>query len=1213
MHFKSLELMGFKSFADKTRIDFEPGVTAIVGPNGCGKSNVADAIRWVMGEQNARLLRGLKMEDIIFNGTDERKPLGFAEVSLTLTNEEGTIPLDCSEVTVSRRVFRSGEGQYLINRTPCRLKDIDDLFAGTGIGISAYSIIEQGKIDMILSSKPEDRRFIFEEAAGITRYKERKREAMRKLESTEENLLRLSDIIKEVKRQLGSVERQAARARRAQEVAENLKSLELKHGAHRRTEIDGRIRGAEENRDAMKERERGMESDLRVLEDEQESLRDALRALDQELGTVQARRMGVSGTIETHRSRIQADEKLIRELEESEALCAEEIAQLRALLQRVQEEEASLIAAVEKAAREHLDAVAELASIEGRLEGVRSELRSREAEANRLRTELIELINRTSQQRNELAGVRHGSRTSALRATRLQVEGRELLEKIELARGDTDSRRSRREGCDALRGAAARDLEKALADAQSARCDVAEIREELLRQEKALARAESRVSILERYARTYEGYARGVQLIMAEVRREDGVLRGVNGIVAEKIIPHEGYERAVEAALGDALQSVLTGTLDEACAAAAFLSGRAAGTFLPCDELAPVSDKASSPGPGTARRALECVRVDPAFTCAAHYLLNATLIVDELTDARRLISSCIPGTRVVTRSGELLVARGELRVSPGTTDQASPLLSRERELKEAGTEAERLRGEREGVRQRMEEGDARVARCEQLLTAAREAVSRADIAVAEARTEEVRASAVLEGLQSELCAARTEEGEIETARREATAKEGSLGSAITAAEERQREIEKALAGHQHELAAKTAVSEECLAIVTTIKVKAAAAAEKESGIRTHLEQIRRQREGSSGTLKNREEQLRKSALRREELIAEISSLHGEMETLIAQRETNESDVRQREERKAGMYGRQKEIDALLRERMDGVGKIKDELSQIEVSLAQQRGERGALIDRIREAYGEDITQMAADASVADWGGVAAQIQELKDKLARLGPVNMVALEEHDELAKRLAFLTEQEADLLNAKESLVKAINKMNAESTRMFAEAFEAIKGNFKEIFKDLFGGGGADLHLEEGASVLDAGINIVARTPGKKLQNISLLSGGEKALTAVALLFSIFKVRPSPFCVLDEIDAPLDESNINRFLALLEQFLKSSQFIIITHNKRTISMADVMYGITMEESGVSKVVSVKFAKGHKKHATEKHTGQITLERKGDPAPEIQAPVGEA
>jgi len=1201
MHFKSLDLSGFKSFADRTRIEFEPGVTAIVGPNGCGKSNIADAIRWVLGEQNARLLRGQRMEDVIFNGSDLRKPLGLAEVSLTLTDVGAALSVDYREITVTRRAFRSGEGQYLINRAPCRLKDIEDLFAGTGIGLSAYSIMEQGKMDMVLSSKPEDRRFIFEEAAGITKYKEKKREALRKLDSTEENLVRLSDIIREVRRQLVSVERQAARARRAREAGDRLKAIDLRCAGKRLADLDAAIEAIRVERDAARRDEQEATNTIAALEHEGKALHERLRAIDEELDSVQARRVGVSGSIEGGRTRIEANERQIRELEEREGACAREIAELGEALSALEKEERALAETQSAAEAECRAATADLEAAEKACEELRLALRAAEEQTQRQRGELIELINRASQNRNELSGLRYGARTAELRGARLGVEEGELAEKEGRAREELRERKARREQLEAACREAAAGVERAAKVAADAGAEAARAREAIRAVDKELACVESERAVLARYRASREGYAEGVRAVLGEAGRPGSALVGVIGAAAERIRAHPGCERALEAALGHALQYLLTSSVADARAAIEFLGDVSDAGFLPCAGLAAKGALPPPSGDGIVGCARDRVDCDPEAAAAADFLLGDTWFVRDFAAAAALLGSCAPGTRLATLSGELLVAGGPME-TVGRGRAASPLITRDRDLDALSKRAETLSRDREAHTASRNGREEECRLREEALGAARETLRRGEIELAEARTEEAQSAGELERLAAELAAVRLEAAELEEQRRESASREERIGREIAQSEAREKSIQDDLAASQADTEAAGRGLEERQAAAVDVKMRLAAAGARERALRADRERVAREIAKGREALAARTAQRDREASRRLELAAENEELRRSIDALLAERDTTETDAREREARKSSLYERQRELDELLREKVAAMGAVKDRAAAVAVSLAERGAERARVVERIREQYGDDPVPAADDASAEEWAALEAEGAELREKLRRIGPVNMVALEEHEELAGRLTFLTTQEADLLSAKESLVKAIARINAETTRMFSETFQAIRGNFKGIYRELFGGGGADLLLEEGVDLLEAGINVVARPPGKKQQPISLLSGGERALTAVALLFAIFKVRPSPFCVLDEIDAPLDESNINRFLGMLGQFLAQTQFIIVTHNKRTISMADVMYGITMEESGVSKVVSVKFGKGHRRDARPAAPGSAAAE--AEPAP---------
>lgn len=1183
MHFKSLELSGFKSFADRTRFEFEPGVTAVIGPNGCGKSNIADSIRWVLGEQNARLLRGQKMEDVIFSGSDLRKPLGLAEVSITLSGVDGVLPVDYGEITVTRRVFRSGEGQYLINKNPCRLKDIDDLFMGTGIGLSAYSIMEQGKMDMILSSKPEDRRFIFEEAAGITKYKERKREALRKLDATEENLVRLSDIIKEVRRQLASVERQAARARRAREAAERLKAVELQLAAKQLADLDEALGADEETLGAARRDEESATRRIGELEEEGKSLHGRLMALDAELGTVHARRVGVSGSIEGGRTRIEANGRQIREIEERELAYAGELEEMAAARAVLQGEERRLAQALEAASGERRAAAADLEAAEKGCEELRSRLLEAEAAAQQRRAELIGLITLNSKHRNELSGIKFGAKTASLRGARLGVEERELAEKADRARQALREKSAERERLEAARDEAARALDSARVASEEARRDAEGVREAAARCERELACAESARGLIARYRDSHEGYAGGVRTVMGEAAREGSALKGVIGAVGEKIKARRGFERALEAALGHSIQTILTRSLDDALAALAFLGEGGDAGFLPCDRPAPGAETAAPRGDGLLGRAIDHLIFPPEASGAAAFLLHSTWFARDLDAALGMAAGSPPGVRFATLAGEVVVAGGGIETF-GRGRGASALVTRELDLSDLDERRRGLSGERDRHAAALAGASARLRERDSALEGARDALRRREIELAEARTEESQAGGELGRLEAERDAVLGEAAELEGQRRDSAAREREIEKEIAGNEGREKSIQEALSAAQAEAEAGGRDLDRRQGEVVEAKMRLASAGAREEAIRAEFERLTRESARNAEAASALSARREREAARREELAAEIENLHRSIEALIAERDTTDTDAREREGRKRALYERQRELDELLREQVASMAAMKDRVAQLSIALAGRRADRARVIERVREAHNEDLLSVRIGPGAADWDAAAAEAEDLREKLRRIGPVNMVAIEEHDELAGRLNFLTAQESDLLSAKESLVKAIARINAETTRMFSRTFETIRGNFKEIHRELFGGGSADLVLEEGVDILDAGINIVARPPGKKLQSISLLSGGERALTAVALLFAIFKVRPSPFCVLDEIDASLDESNINRFLGMLGQFLGSTQFIIVTHNKRTISMADVMYGITMEESGVSKVVSVRFGKGHRK-----------------------------
>jgi chromosome segregation protein len=672
-----------------------------------------------------------------------------------------------------------------------------------------------------------------------------------------------------------------------------------------------------------------------------------------------------------------------------------------------------------------------------------------------------------------------------------------------------------------------------------------------------------------------------VKTIFNEAGREGTKLEGILGVVADKFEVPEKYARALEVALGHSLQLLMVRSAQDALAAFPIIEDRGEASFLPLDGLDEPESLEQPQGVGLLGSALDFVTCERTFSPAARQLLANTYFVRDLSSALRIFEISRPGVRLATLSGELLVSRGTMRK---IGREASPLLSREREISRLERRYKELKAEKDEMQRAVDEARERYNITDRRFSDEQELAQRLEIELAGARGEEARTEHHCQNLKAESDSVGKEISEIENQQGESALEERDLQRRISEGQEREEAVDNSLRELQEALALKTDEREQIQAFITELKVKLATAREEEKSARLRFERASSEVKKVQDAVEARNVQIQRSASRRRALAAEIEGLRVAIDSLLSEKDTTDTNIKDREESKSTLYEKLKNAESRLKEQISRVGELKDETSKHEIVLVKRRAERDVIAGRIRDQYEVDLTGVALDEGIEDWNSVKEKIEKLKNRLKRIGPVNMVALEEHKELENRFSFLTDQEKDLLSARDSLKKAIDRINTETTRMFTETFEAVKTHFREMFTELFGGGSANLVLEEGVDILEAGINIVARPPGKKLQNISLLSGGERALTAVSLLFAILKVKPSPFCVLDEIDAPLDESNINRFLALLQKFLENSQFIIVTHNKRTISMADIMYGITMEESGVSKVVSAKLTKEHEK-----------------------------
>jgi chromosome segregation protein len=1221
MYLKNLTVLGFKSFADKTSLNFQPGVTAIVGPNGCGKSNVSDAIRWVLGEQSAKALRGGEMADIIFNGTDLRKPLSMAEVSLTIGGVDGEhlsaagVEIAYNEVTLTRRVFRDGSSEYFLNKTPCRLKDIQQLFMGTGVGRSSYSIMAQGNITQILSGKPEDRRMVFEEAAGITKFKAQKKESLRKLEATDQNLLRVADLIREVKRQIGSLQRQAGKARRYKQLTLELQHLDTQLARHQfdvlQTEINARAGQLEKSRAEI---ESLSETVLRV-ENEISLLREQLSELEQQISQVQQQGLELKGQIDRHESRIQFNDDKLRDLETQNVRATADIAQAEERKLAAHEELAGVLQRLDlstAALREHQQ---ELEKKRAALQNLEAELRARQEALRQSQSQSFDAAQQLSRVRNEITALDLQKQGNAIRLEKLSAEKIQLEEE----RAGLESRLQQFSAtveAEILNAQTHRgtveDRQGRLREIQLQLNDTTRQLDELLHSQ---SEKRSRLHVLQQLQSEREGFGSGA---LSALKASAAVL----GSLADKIRVPDQYVVAIETALGHHLQLVLTEQPEAARQIVEDLrankTGRASVAALELASAPFVSPVCPTPFNGHSVGAVSVIEADPSIRPLLGRLLGQTWIAPDLTTATAAWRECQGAFDFVTPAGDLLnrhgIFTGGYLNGHGDSQGAASILGRKNQI----------------------------AALQEALAALHDSINDISRQKGALSSEQTQLQAGLQQAQTEL---RTQEVSIATRQGEFKALENSNRVLHQKIETVAYEI-NCLAGQESEGARKR----------ETLAAQVAAVESRDQELQTTVTQLtasldglRQQRDAANASLTETkvalatEDQLCQSFASQkrplEQRIAELTHLaagrRSEIQSFLDRKQQAETEIAEsrlkiealRHQRdqvglQASQLLAQKEAfeeqiaatDTGLREQRRSLNDLQQQRGALEVELAQKNMAVQNLRDRVREKYqlhlddvrSECITitladegpakvhtltpeEMAASGAATDWEAVATQVTTLQARIDEIGPVNLVAIDEYEETEQRHQFLTRQNDDLVQAKTQLIEVINRINSQTRQMFLETFEKIRDNFRQMFVEIFGGGKADLILAEDGDVLEAGIDIVARPPGKPVQTISLLSGGEQTMTAVALLFSIYQVKPSPFCVLDELDAALDEANINRFIRVLQRFLVHSQFVIITHSKRTIGMADVLYGVTMQEQGISKIVSVKFhkaddsANGHK------------------------------
>jgi chromosome segregation protein len=1242
MYLKSLELVGFKSFVNKTHLEFHEGITSVVGPNGCGKSNILDAIRWCLGEQSAKALRGGEMADVIFSGTDSRTAVGMAEVSLTFGGCAEHLGTEWEEVCVTRRIFRDGKGEYLLNKTACRLRDIHELFMDTGIGRSSYSIMEQGKIDLILSSRPEDRRAVFEEAAGITKFKAQKREALRKLEYTEVNLIRVNDIMREVKRQIGSLQRQAGKARRYQSLSTDLKVLELHFVRRQHDQITSTQKGLQDKLKSLESRWLETATALENGEAAVAGHRVRLTDLEHQVEDSRQAMQLIRDRMVQAQSRASHNEETCEQLGQNITRCDEEIAAARER-QRVQREEMGRTdVQVTKVSAELSERSAALDALQARLRESAGRRASSQHSLEALRAEVSRVENESLRLQGELAGLEARREATQNRIESLENEGRQLFERQATAGKRWEETAVQvASGTEALQ-AAEQALDRAEADLERGELERQRVEQEMAAAQRTLDQFQSRLEVLEQLNLEGEGAAPGAQAVLRGLDRPEHFKAAVRGMLGSLLRVESGFLPAIEAALGSRGDTIV---LTDKTSAREILEalyehklGRAS-VVSPNGHHFPESGTAPEGSLGWAADRLRCDSEDVQRLVRG--VLHGVALATNLEQAAELRGR-YPSVAFATQHGELIDASGIVtggRAGEGVTSA----LQRRDEIATLGQKLAVVQGEMT----RHETARLGVLSGRDVQKEALETV-RSDVRGKQNELAGLRANHSL--LEKELQEAKTRSGALQEERERAALELGT-------AKQKAQEIADRIAGGRRQVEEFNTKSAAAMEQAQREAGEEEVAAEQFNELRVQLataRQLEQSLQAQRTPMLSRIEELEETVRQRdgEKAIAEerIKFVLKQTEVLVEEATTRQSELGAKQvdldalqKERSSLQAEVQSADETLRQRRREHGEMQEQKGKFEVQAAELRLKAENLADDIRrrhhvelgeaeldsyalhcavrdhrkrrktrategetteEAEGGEVLVVEAEvestgkakeaevewiAAELDWEEIETFVNELRDKLDSMGPVNIDAIQEFDDLLDRQTFLDEQFTDLTKSKEELLEVIKKINATTTVLFAETFLKIRDNFRETFKELFAGGKADLVLMNEGDPLESGIEIIAKPPGKQLQSVSLLSGGERTMTAVALLFAIYMVKPSPFCILDEMDAPLDESNINRFLAMLDRFVQQSQFLVITHNKRTIARADVLYGVTMEEQGVSKLVGVKFTDSSGKFSTAK------------------------
>lgn len=1185
MVLKSLILQGFKSFPDKTEISFLGGVTAIVGPNGSGKSNISDAIRWVLGEQSSRSLRGAKMEDVIFGGTAKRGPVGFAEVSLILDNSARVFRSEFTEIMVTRRYYRSGESEYFLNKKHCRLRDIHELFMDTGLGRDGYSIIGQGRIDEILSLKSEDRREIFEEAAGITKFRYRKEEAERKLTATEDNLTRIRDLYDELERQIGPLEKQAEKAKqflllrdelRVLEISLWLLSLERIKADNAKLEQDtaacaGQLHTARQAQEALYAQSEQLAEDMRALDREADRLRQQLRETEQRAADQASRAAVLRANIQNNRDNIDRARRESEQRSEQAHQLGTQLAERRARVELLDTRHAGLTAQLAELEQQTAAQGADRMQATQALEQAQ---RARDARRNELHALAID---RTAAE-TSLAGM-DGRRDTI--ATEIETAAQRLTQEQQ-AQEDLEARM---QAClDTLAGAKNK-VQGIELKAESRRKKAENAQEALARAQAALTDARNRAKMLSDMQRDYEGFSRSVKSVMQQVER--GAMRGVHGPVSALITTEERFVTAIDTALGASASSIVVDTAQDGKRCIEFLrrtdGGRA--TFLPLDTIRPnlLKETGLDSKNGCFGTADRLVTFESRYTAIVQNLLGRTVVCENMDTALALARAYGHRFRIVTLDGQIIQAGGAM--TGGSASRGTGALARAGRLKAAQEQVRKLEQQ-----QAWAEADCRAAKEEYAalsydLKAIEAERSRAAQEEAGLRASVAQHRMLLDSLQHQHDGLLLERENLAAAKQQYT-------DAIAACDAKQAGAKQALEQAEQQV-------DDCRKALDAVGTQEAAHAARVTAVQTELAQNRSEAASEARALADLERlkaELDAGVTGTADTIAgfetEITRLTAELEqaeqagqdTAAAGERLHQALDTQMQQRER-VEGERARVDREAQGKNEEILNLERESARLENRAGQLKAEETQILDKMWESYELTPTPAAEVARLLeDVSAARDEAQGIRTKMRALGNVNLDAVEEYQQVLERYTFMGEQKNDLETAQQELYKVIEQLTVNMKEIFASEFAKLNAYFGETFREIFGGGHAELSLADTSDILNCGIDIRVSPPGKAVKTLTLLSGGEKAFVAIALYFAILKLRPTPFCVLDEIEAALDDVNVARFAQYIRRLTASTQFIVITHRRGTMEESDMLYGVTMQEQGVSKMLMLNLAEAEKR-----------------------------
>lgn len=1181
MYLKKLELQGFKSFADKTVLEFMPGITTVIGPNGSGKSNISDAIRWVLGEQSMKSLRGSKTEDVIFAGTQNRKSLGFAEVSMVMDNSDQKLPIEYNEVTITRKLYRSGESGYYINKTPCRLKDVLELFMDTGIGKDGYSIIGQGKIDEILSNKSEERRHIFEEAAGIVKYRVRKAESEKKLEQTKLNLLRINDIISEIEANIEPTKIQAEKAKEYLRLRDELKSIEIGLFIHNINDYKKRIEEVINDQDIyntqlVRENER-----LSNIQELKEKLRASLDSITEQIEKMQ--NLGFEN--EKKKEQIKADininlekinnnnanfERLEKEIIEND----ERLKVLEEEINQKNDKKTNLTENKDKFVKELEEKEAELKKLTDKMSEKELDMETKKKKVEDNTDEKYEISNAISTLK---ANVENSKSRKKVVEEEIDVNISELdssrMQKSEISQkfAEIEAKREKIKG----------DLNKIDEKRKESDAKLKEYDLKINQCESEIRMKDSRMKFLIETEKEKEGYIRSVKSILQDCEKDLSLKKGVHGVIANLISVPKEYETAIEMCLGQSMQNIVTDTEEDAKKLVEHLRkfnlGRA--SFLPITSVKGKKlDKIKSEK-GVIGIASDLVKFDKKYEQIVLSLLGRTLIVDTMDNAIAIARKNSYGFRIVTLQGDVLNPSGAISGGSVSTKTVN-ILGRSREIEELKKTIAELEKKVEKLKKDKSEYESSIEDLLEEIEGLENELKDIEIVYA---TEKQRVSSIEEAVskvEKRLEKLRDEKKSIEEQLKINEQTQKDLNEKISAIDEENKKLSEEIEEFSNHNKETQTIVDDLNFDITNLKISVSSFDESEASINEIVERINNDIENLKQSTENKKEQKIKLTEENDKLEELNIKLNEEAENLLKEVSNSGTKVEELKNDRITKNQKLEEAEENFTDQMEKIDGLKEQVNKADIKKSKYEVELEQIISKMWEEYEitpNDPGEYEEPKNVAE---VQKQVNKIRGEMKDLGSVNIDSIEEYKKLKERYDFMNEQRLDLETTMAKLRNVITDMTTVMKKQFEDRFRVINKNFSEVFVELFGGGKAELKLTDEDNILESGIEIEVQPPGKKLQNMMLLSGGERAFTAIALLFAILKINPAPFCVLDEIEAALDDVNVYRFAEYLKKFAQESQFLVITHRKGTMEAANTVYGITMQENGISKLLSLDLKK---------------------------------